>query len=194
MQGTIHTAAHKFKQMVRDLEIAHTLRPAQPEVLAAIEQQLHLPSDMVEWYTVTDPGNMEVPSFGNRPILFCVQELPEAQVGYRGVSWDSSWIVFGGEGRYPLIARTAVTHDSSIYYGEVQKQSWHITLLSDNLGDFLLGLASYMHLYVADYNGSIQDDDGVLLTTFWHDFAALLDQYPGTADRTQAWLQGWLGY
>ncbi|MCG8351304.1 MAG: hypothetical protein MI924_26325 [Chloroflexales bacterium] len=76
-----------------------------------------------------------------------------------------------------------------MYYGEVQKHVWHVTPLSSNLGDFLLGIADYVRLYVVDYNGSIHNEDGVLVTTFWNDFAALLDQHPGTAGRTQAWLR-----
>jgi|GEM_PF-5613436 len=202
MTTAIRTAALTFSQTVHDLGVAPPFHPAHPDILTDVQRHLRLPPEMIEWYTVAEPNNVEIPSFGNRPTLLRARDLPEAQIGYRGGStpvshdpaWDSSWIVFGGEGRYPLVVRAAATHDPTIYYGAIQKRRWHITPLSSNLRDFLFGMTDYVRLYVADYNNSIHDKDGVLLPTFWRDFAALLDQYPGTAGRTQTWLNGWLGY
>ena len=177
-------------------------RPAERKTVYAIQQQLDLPHDFTVWYTTMAPHNVEIPAYGDRPILENYYELPQALRGYRfdantGVEipeWDKTCLVFGRCGKYPLIARTAQTHDLTIYYGTPTKRSWQLTPLSDDLASFLIGLSAYVRLYVTDYQCVIHDIDFVLKPQFWADFSEALDRHPGTTGLAEAWLSGWLGY
>ena len=200
MDTTLEVAVRNFTQVARDLGLENFFQPFDRNTLKTIQQQIALPDFMIEWYVVAAPKNFEVPSFGNCPILLSPEQLPNALLGYnfnpvtneRISSWNDTWIVFGGEGRYPLIVRTADTLDTDIYYGEVKKRTWQLVSLSSNLEGFLLGLSDYLKLYF-EYNSVICNDDGVLLQSFQNNFTKALNARTSTAGRSQIWLNGWLG-
>jgi hypothetical protein len=96
MNSAIRSAARRLSQTVQDLGLAVPFRPAHPEVLNNIQQQLDLPPEMIAWYTVAEPASFEIPSFGSHPILLSARALPDTQAEYRpnsatgktAQSWD----------------------------------------------------------------------------------------------------------
>ncbi len=202
MREATRAAALALAAVVQEFSIPGSFRPADPGDLAAVKQQLDLPSDVLDWYLVASPQNISVPTPGNYPRLYGLSELGDAQRGYRSdaitgevlTSWNPTWIVIGGEGPYPLIVRTANSQDPAVYYGRSEGRAWRLTTLSTNVEGFLLGVADYLRLYVRGYSGEVLDDDGMIKQSFLTDFVRALNQRASTEHRGEEWLKGWLGY
>ncbi|MCG8351303.1 MAG: hypothetical protein MI924_26320 [Chloroflexales bacterium] len=57
MNSAISSAARRLSQTVQDLGLAAPFRPAHPETLTNVQEQLCLPLEMVEWYAIAEPAN-----------------------------------------------------------------------------------------------------------------------------------------
>jgi hypothetical protein len=206
MQNPLAAAALRLAQSAQQTNQGQCFAPLTPAEVEAVKAQVSIPPDLLAWYKTTAPRDFEIPTLGNRPLLHDPTRLAEAQRGYkfhgstgeRLLDWDETWMVFGGEGSYPLVVEAPGLGDSTIFYAEARrgkkkKRSWHLLPLSTNLEGFLLGLSAFIDLYTVKYSGAICDDDAVLLSSFSADFTAALNTQWSTAGRGDHWIHGWLG-
>jgi hypothetical protein len=157
MQIPLIAAALRLAQSAQQTDQGQCFAALTPAEIEVVKAQVAIPPDLLVWYVTAAPRDFEIPTLGNKPLLYDPTRLAEAQIGYnfhgstgeRLLDWDETWTVFGGEGAYPLVVQAPGSGDSTISYAEVKqgkkkKQIWHLTPLSTNLEGFLLGLAAYI--------------------------------------------------
>lgn len=208
MDASLDYAIRTLVTTSSDLGLTDAFSPAEASLLGLMREELDLPSELVDWYSEAEPNKFEIPRPAENIRLWGVAHLRDSLDGYsyashaksevKLVAWDSSWLVIGGEGEYPIIMKRQQTNDQSVYFGRAVGGKWHLTILSEHLAGFLLGISGYLQLYLGQYDqkiykGRLMDKDYDLDPDFVSAFSSILDRNWATKGHANVWLRDWLG-
>jgi hypothetical protein len=158
-----------------------------PEELASTAQQISLSTDLLKWYEISAPMEVEIPWTAETLKLYSPLSLVDHQEGYRwevgnrdriADGWSDGWVVIGDCISDPIIAHTdkAETPISMAVHG---RGHWEPLSVAPSLAVFLSVLKTWVDVCLEKYSGAFLDDDSEMLPEVRSDleqeFSRLLD-------------------
>lgn len=128
-----------------------------------------LPNPLREFYTRANPDDVAIPWVAETLRLHSVENLDDAQAGYRHSAngphrpepgWQPNWLVIGDALADPIICDTN-SPDAAIYMAMHGVGSWSPARVSRSLAEFLDVLSRWLSL-VTSNDGALRAEDGAL--------------------------------
>jgi hypothetical protein len=150
-----------------------TLGPAAAEAIERADKQLGLSSSLRRFYAASNPCDVEVPWVSDWLFLYAIEELWDAQEGYRysgnepsGLlsGWEATWIVVGDCGADPIIVDS--TNDA-VLMAQHGIGTWAPLQVARDLDQFLLVVSRWLRFFDS-VNGRCRQDTGELTTEAWN--------------------------
>jgi hypothetical protein len=164
---SLESAARELMDSIQRAGLPASFRPVRNEELASTVNQIPLSTDLLKWYEIGAPMDVEIPWSAETLKLCSPLSLVELQEGYRwnvgdrgriADGWSDSWVVIGDCISDPIIAHTdkIETPISMAVHG---KGYWDPLSVAPSLAVFLSVLKTWVDVCLVNYSGTYLDDD-----------------------------------
>jgi hypothetical protein len=185
--SSLESAARELVDSIQRAGLRASFSHVRFEELASTVSQIPLPTDLLKWYEIGAPMDVEIPWAAEALKLYNPLSLTEYQEGYRwnvgdpgriAEGWSESWVVIGDCIADPIIVHTDKT-EAPISMAVHGKGYWEPLSVAPSLAVFLQVLKTWVDVCLVKYSGEFLDDDCEMLPEVRSDleqgFSSLLD-------------------